>query len=177
MAYQVDVTGCMPVLTSDNQSAALLFASAITMAGDSIRIAENGMLMIHNPWTITMGEAKDMLKAAELLDTVKTSIVGTYASRTEIADEELSKLMDAETWYVGDEAVEAGFATETTANKAIAARFDPQLHNFGRAPEAFRQLVDDKPPKNEESKAVSPNSSRAKLEWAKAVYSATHRAG
>lgn len=161
-------------VTVDIDGVALSIASVIAMAGDTIRIAENGMLMIHNPWTIAVGESDDMLKAAELLDTVKTSIVGTYASRTGLEDEELSSLMDEETWFVGQAAVDKGFATEVTANKAVAAKYLPQLHKFQHAPDGFAKLVADEAGEEEEPKTPPASNGRPNLQTAKAVHAAKY---
>ena len=89
-------------------SLAASMASVIAMAGDEIRMAENAMLMIHNPWTISMGEADQLRKDADLLDTMKRSILSAYRKSGK-DDEELSNLMSATTWYTAAEAFEAGF--------------------------------------------------------------------
>lgn len=85
-------------------------ASVVAMAGDTIAIAENAMMMIHNPWALAMGESKDMVKMAELLDKIKETMVGTYAQRTGQDAKAVSDIMDAETWLTGQEAVDQGFA-------------------------------------------------------------------
>lgn len=89
--------------------AAFSAASFLAMVGKTVQIAATGMMMIHNPWTIAMGDAGDMRKAAEMLDKTKDVILGTYAERTQIDREELSQLLDAETWLTPDEAKEKGF--------------------------------------------------------------------
>jgi ATP-dependent protease ClpP protease subunit len=42
--------------------------SLIAMAGDTIEMAANAYLMIHNPWTFAVGDAADMRKQADVLD-------------------------------------------------------------------------------------------------------------
>ena len=105
---------------------ALSAASIIAMAGDLISIAENAMLMIHDPWAVTMGTAEDMRKQADLLDQVKENLVTTYENRTGRKAEDVRKMMSAETWMRAKDAVEQGFADEITADLAVAARFDPR---------------------------------------------------
>lgn len=108
-------------------------ASVIAMAGDLIVMPENSMMMIHNPWTMAAGDAEELRKNADLLDQVKKSLITAYR-RSGKSDQEISDIMDAETWYTGSEAVEQGFADETTEAVAIAASFD--LSKFGNVPES-----------------------------------------
>ncbi|PUB82393.1 MAG: hypothetical protein DBP02_15175 [gamma proteobacterium symbiont of Ctena orbiculata] len=85
-------------------------ASVIAMAGDSVEMAENTYLMIHNPYTFAIGSADDFRAEAETLDKIKGSIVNTYVKRSGDDPEVVSAAMDAETWYTAQEAVDAGLA-------------------------------------------------------------------
>lgn len=85
-------------------------ASVILMAGDEIIVPDTGFVMIHNPSTIVMGEAKDFIKMAETLGVIKDGIVNAYVSKTGKTKKEISELMDEETWMTGEEAVKEGFA-------------------------------------------------------------------
>lgn len=109
-------------------------ASVIAMAGDTITIAENGMMMIHNPWTIALGDANHLRASAEVLDKIKATMLSTYSKRAGISEGDVSKIMDAETWYTGQEAVDAGFADAIQFVKSAepAALFD--LSVFKNAP-------------------------------------------
>lgn len=99
-------------------------ASVVAMAGDEIRIAENAMVMVHNPAGIVVGYAADMRQYADTLDKVADTIVATYAARTGQTPKKIAELMDAETWMDADEAIELGFATEQVAAKKVAACVD-----------------------------------------------------
>lgn len=83
-------------------------ASVISMVGDEVRMAENALLMIHNPWTQSQGEADDLRKEADLLDKIKETLLTAY-KRSNYSEDELSELMNAETWFTAKEALEAGF--------------------------------------------------------------------
>ena len=85
-------------------------ASVIAMAGETVEISPVGMIMIHNPWTFTWGNAEEMKAAAKLLDEVKESIINAYEIKTPLSREKISRLMDAETWLSAHKAVELGFA-------------------------------------------------------------------
>ena len=82
-------------------------ASVIAMAGDEVRMADNALLMIHNPWTFSMGDADELRADAELLDKMSASILNAYG-RSQYEAAEIKDLMDAETWFTAQEAFDAG---------------------------------------------------------------------
>ncbi|MFP4209576.1 MAG: head maturation protease, ClpP-related, partial [Wenzhouxiangella sp.] len=84
--------------------------SVIALAGERLEMTKGSMLMIHNPWNIALGDAREMRKTAEILDKFKASLLGIYAERTGHELDVLSDMMDEETWLTADEAVEWGFA-------------------------------------------------------------------
>lgn len=86
-------------------------ASVVAMAGDEIVMAENALMMIHDPWTMAVGSAADMRDTADLLDKVKGSIVTTYTSRTGMDSDMVADMMSAETWFDAAEALNVGLAT------------------------------------------------------------------
>lgn len=86
-------------------------ASVIAMAGDTVEMAANALMMIHNPWTMAIGDSANMRKTADLLDQIKGSILTTYKSKTEMSEDDIAALMDAETWFDAQGAMEAGLAT------------------------------------------------------------------
>ena len=85
-------------------------ASVIAMAGTTVLISPVGMLMIHNPATVAMGDHAEMQKAIEMLDEVKESIINAYELKTGLSRLKISRMMDAETWMDANKAVELGFA-------------------------------------------------------------------
>ena len=87
-------------------------ASVIAMAGDSVYVSPVSMVMIHNPLTAAFGNAEDMQKAIEMLDSVKDSIINAYELKTGLSRSKISHLMDNETWMDAYKAVELGFADE-----------------------------------------------------------------
>ncbi|MCP5196992.1 MAG: Clp protease ClpP [Gammaproteobacteria bacterium] len=58
---------------------ALSAASLIAMAGQTVRMGERSLLMIHNPATAARGDARELRKAAEMLDKLKDGLVATYS--------------------------------------------------------------------------------------------------
>lgn len=89
-------------------------ATIILMACDNRKIAKNAILMAHNPSVSLWGsyQADDLMKLAEVTNTVKKSIVTAYMERLDKTEDEISQLMDDESWYVGQEAIDAGFCDE-----------------------------------------------------------------
>lgn len=88
-------------------------ATIIAMAGDSIEISVGGIFMIHDPSVGLLGhyDAEELNKLAEELKTVKQSIVNCYMTVSDKSEDEIKNLMASETWFTGNEAVEAGFCT------------------------------------------------------------------
>ena len=116
-------------------------ASIIAMAGAPVRMSDNALLMIHNPWSITVGDADDMLKAVESLGKVRSTLVDTYQWHSELDDDEIEALMDAETWMDAEEAIEYGFADEVIEGLRAAASIDPRGLAKIRVPEHYAERV------------------------------------
>lgn len=99
-------------------------ASYLAMVGDTITIADNALMMIHNPGAVEIGEAKDMRRTADLLDKVRANMVSVYARRSGQTPETVEAIMDAETWYTAEEAVAMGFADSIEEVAEMAATFN-----------------------------------------------------
>ena len=102
-------------------------ASLIAMAGESIHIADNALMMIHNPWSLVVGDANDMRKEAAALDKITQTYVDTYIAKTGQTEDAVRAFMAAETWFDADSAVENGFATDKVEAQSIAAMAVPGL--------------------------------------------------
>lgn len=88
-------------------------ASVIAMAGDRRVIGRNSSFMVHDASALCVGQAKDMQQLADLLERTSNNIADVYAHRTASGSiASWRRLMKAETWYTGAEAVKAGLATE-----------------------------------------------------------------
>ena len=86
-------------------------ASVIAMAGTEVLMSPTSLMMIHNPFTIAIGDSEEMQKAIHMLDEVKESI-NAYQLKTGLSRTRLAHLMDAETWLNANKAVELGFADD-----------------------------------------------------------------
>ena len=97
-------------------------ASFLIMAADEIVMAEGSFIMIHNAWSIALGNADGLRQEADLLDSIDNSLVKTYAKRTGMGKEEIMSMMNAETWLDSDEAVAKGFANSTVDSEIQNAK-------------------------------------------------------
>lgn len=93
-------------------SLAASIGSVIAMAADpgNLIVAKNASMMIHDGFGMAIGNAKDMREMADLLDKTSGNIASIYADRTGQPAAQWREAMLAETWYVGQEAVDAGLA-------------------------------------------------------------------
>ena len=106
-------------------------ASVIAMAGDTVEISPVGMIIIHNPWTGTVGDADEFKAVANQLDSIKENIINAYELKTHLSRTKLAKMMDEETFIHARKAVELGFADkiigeenflETATNDSMSSR-------------------------------------------------------
>lgn len=109
MEYKGDVTVKIDALAASA-------ASVIAMAGTKVLMSPVGLMMIHNPMTIAIGDSREMQKAGEMLDEVKESILNAYEIKTGLSRAKISHLMDGESWFNAKKAVELGFADGILGN-------------------------------------------------------------
>lgn len=83
-------------------------ASYIALAGDTVSIAPNAFMMIHNAWGIVVGNKTDMTDTARTLAKIDGQMADLYSSKTGQSTAEIADLMNAETWFTADEARDAG---------------------------------------------------------------------
>ncbi len=123
-------------VTANVLGVAASMASVVACAADEIRMGKGAFMMIHNPWSIALGDAEALRKEAETLDKMKDAIIGFYQSKFSVEPEELAKLMDAETWIEAGKEADYGLAaTPLVEDLPAAAKCDTRLM-FAHAPEA-----------------------------------------
>lgn len=99
-------------------------ASLVAMAGDKIIMPANAMMMIHSPWTFAIGNAQEFRKLADDMDKIRASMIAVYESRSALTTEEITEMLDAETWLSAEECAKYGFADEIEETKQVAACVD-----------------------------------------------------
>lgn len=102
--------------------------SIIPLAADEIIMSENSLYMIHNAWGGAMGEASDMRKTAALLDKLSSEIANIYSKKTGYPVSEIKDMMDEETWFNSEEALQYGFIDRVSDAVMVAAKYD--ISNF-----------------------------------------------
>jgi ATP-dependent Clp protease, protease subunit len=88
-------------------------ASVIAMAADELVMGAGAMMMIHEASTIVWGSKTLMRKEADMLEKLEDGIIDIYMTRATIEREEIRNMVNEETWFSANEAVEMGFATTT----------------------------------------------------------------
>ena len=122
-------------VTANVIGVAASMASVVACACDRLAMGEGAFLMVHNPVTVALGDADDLRHEAEVLDEMKSAIVGFYQSKCSKSADELAAIMDAETWIIAEKAAEYGFAVEPV-EKVFAAAASLTRRLFTSAPAA-----------------------------------------
>lgn len=81
-------------------------ATQIFFSADVCKMPSNCYLMLHCPFTATTGNAAELRKRAEVLDTLQAGLETTYRrkARAGVTAEEIHEMVKAETWLTGAEA-------------------------------------------------------------------------
>jgi ATP-dependent Clp protease, protease subunit len=107
-------------------------ASVIAMGADNIKIYNNAQMMIHNAWTIAMGNSKELRKVAEDLESINESVLASYTSRLD--EDTAVKLLDDETYLSAKKAKEYGLVDEiigdAEAEKVESKIFENKAKEF-----------------------------------------------
>lgn len=114
-------------------------ASVVAMAGDTVQMAGNGLLMVHRVSVGISGDSEDLRRMADLTDKIENQIVRIYAGSTGQSEDRIREMMDAETWLTAKEAKALGFVDEITGDLALASQFD--LSAFRNAPKNEQHMV------------------------------------
>lgn len=94
-------------------------ASVIAMAADELIMGAGSMIMIHEASNVMWGTKNDFRKQAELLEKLEDGIIDIYMTKSNIKREEIKTMVDNETWFSANEAVEIGFATSTATLSTV----------------------------------------------------------
>lgn len=112
-------------------------ASIIAMSGDEIIMGEGALMMIHLPWTWAMGDRTELDNTINRLMDIEEQMLGIYAKRTKMDRGEIRSMLEKETWFNAEEAIEKKFAdkeSETTVAIAASAVKSPWI---SKRPEKF----------------------------------------
>ena len=115
-------------------------ASVVAMAGDEILISPVAYMMIHNPWSMAVGDAKEMRKTAKTLDEITEGLITAYQQRTGKSRDQLKRMLENETWMSAQTCVDEGFADGVYGGEIRAAACAGAGMLTRATPESIREL-------------------------------------
>lgn len=129
-------------------------AAVIYMAGDIRVMYPASLLMIHNAWQYAAGNADELRKTADDLETISQASANAFKRGITISDEKLSELLANETWILPADALEMGFATSIAstpiAEKASASVRQSIIQTILQAKTRLEAEGSEDPPEEEE---------------------------
>ncbi|MEX5914513.1 head maturation protease, ClpP-related [Staphylococcus ureilyticus] len=109
-------------ITVNIDGLAASIASVIAMAGDTVNMPNNAVLMIHNAWTNVTGDSNEFKKQADSLERINSVVFNSYIDKNPDIDHALLRqYMDEETWFTAKEAEELGLIDNITESTRVAA--------------------------------------------------------
>lgn len=121
-------------------------ATFVSAAADEVVMADGAFYMIHNGWTIALGDKRVMTETAALLEKVDGSIVNDYAKRSNASAEQIVAWMNDETWFTAQEAVDHGFVDRIAEKAAKASNATPKAFNLAAYDKTPKALLEPKKP-------------------------------
>lgn len=133
-------------VTTRVDGVAASIASVIALAGKTVQMPKNALMMIHRAWGMAVGNAADMLKLADDLAKHDGVIASIYSDKNGKSRDENLKAMEAETWFTGEEAKAFGLVDDVTNGVAMSNVFhhkdnSPHLNKFAKSFETFQGLA------------------------------------
>lgn len=133
-------------------------ASIMAMGADTVKMYSNTQMMVHNAWTIVAGNAKQLRKCADDLDSIGESVLASYTHRVD--EETVKKLLEEETYMSASKAKEYGFIDEIMDSKA--EEVESEIFS-NKAKEFNNSIVEGPIDNNLESKVVNLEAEVEKL--------------
>lgn len=134
-AMAAAVVGYAGKVTAHIDGVAASAATYLALAASEVRMTAGGLFMIHNAWTVAMGDKNDFTSTADLLNKIDGTISADYARKTGASTEQIASWMDAETWFTAQEALDAKFIDVIDRNsKSDGAKDKWNLSAYANAP-------------------------------------------
>ena len=105
-------------ITTINDGLAASAASLIFQAGDTRKVNAGSNLMVHQAMGFLLGyyQLPDLQQVSKQLRAANKTAINVYAEASGRSADEMKRMVDAETWLTGEEAVDAGLADEVIAD-------------------------------------------------------------
>ncbi|WP_010490765.1 head maturation protease, ClpP-related [Pseudomonas sp. S9] len=155
-------------------------ASIIAAGAHRVEMADNALLMIHNPWTFAAGDSADLRKVADMMDKAFDGIVASYQHRPlTIEDTDLRRLINEETWFTAGEAKDAGFVDEVLTGDypKFSNSHGKILNRYQHPPQAAHDLLASNEPDPEPESDPEPEPEPDTATLAKELADACQAAG
>lgn len=104
-------------------------ATYVALAAKEVHIADGAMFMLHNAWSMAYGNKNDMRETANLLDKIDATIVNDYKKKTNLDENEIIEMMNAETWLSAQEAKDKGFVDVVFNGQKVTNTWDLSAYN------------------------------------------------
>lgn len=112
-------------------------ASVIFMAGDTREMGEGSLLMVHNSWSMFMGNAEEVRDQLGTLDAIDDRMTSIFINATGLEESEVRELLSDETFMGAEKAQELGFATGVIEAQKVAASIYRSVKNKKKEPETM----------------------------------------
>lgn len=112
-------------------------ASYVALACNEVVISEGAFVMVHNAWTLAIGNRFDMQASSDMLAKIDHSIAADYQRKTGKDEATVRAWMDAETWFSAQEALEVGLVDRIASSNSKATQ-SPAAQD--RLPDRIRKL-------------------------------------
>ncbi|WP_445364903.1 head maturation protease, ClpP-related (plasmid) [Microbulbifer sp. ANSA001] len=131
-------------------------ATGVMCAGNKVEMFETALLMIHRASTSIYGNAKELIRRAEVLEKADQSIAAAYSRKTGKTSEEMLALIDekGDAWLTPAEAKEIGLIDEIVVPEKFTALLDKtavtalgknegaSIVSLSRAPKAMKDALE-----------------------------------
>lgn len=109
-------------------------ATYLALAAAEVRMTDGGLFMIHNSWTLAMGDRTELRSTADLLEKIDGTIAASYAAKTAADLAQITGWMEDETWFTAQEALDAKFIDGIDANTQASKQAKWNLSAYANAP-------------------------------------------
>lgn len=117
--------------------------SIMAMGADIVKMYSNTQLMIHHAWTYAAGNAKQLRKVADDLESIGESVLASYTHRVD--EETVKQLLDEEKYMSAKVAKEYGFIDEIidgNAEEVESEMFSNKAKEFNNSITASSSTVE-----------------------------------
>lgn len=135
-------------------------ASFLIMVSDEIKLYTNSMLMVHKPMSFVIGNADDMQKEIDTLNSIQENVMlPLYMKKAKCSEDEIRKLINDETWLSAEETNNYFDVVLLDCAKECEASVDKNLFKrYKNVPEELKKENDnenDEPVKEQDTKEVN----------------------